>query len=456
MTNVKDRYEFIEEMFEKLGRISVEQIVGRYTKLIPRGRHWMGLCPFHRDTKLGPFIVTPDKGMWKCFSCGDEYAGSGVKFVSLYKNITYLEAAFEIAYEFGLITYDEYRRYYRRKYDELYVKKIESRYSQNQKKRVVRKKVNPVIIHNVYQCMKDCCSLSEHHRLSLIRDRKISLERIEQDYFTCPTNWRQKDTIIARIKEKYPAYTDEILMNIPGFFYDKKRGKLSFTGHKGLGILIRNSDSRIVAIQIRKDTIQEGDSRYIWFSSSFATYNPDEYNGGNGCGSPKDVCYPQMLKKHTLCITEGRFKSEKLTESGNISISVQGVTSWHGIEETIKHMKGIHNVFIFFDADILGKHVLFMQSDKMIRKIQDEFPGLYIRYAFWSKKNGKGIDDCIIAGNISKVKYYEAKRAAEICNDAYTHALGEYHVANLRELKQERAKEFEDYLQILTESMLGL
>ena len=119
-------------------------------------------------------------------------------------------------------------------------------------------------------------------------------------------------------------------------------------------------------------------------------------------------------------------------------------------------MKGIHNVFIFFDADILGKHVLFMQSEKMIRKIQDEFPGLYIRYAFWSKKNGKGIDDCIIAGNISKVKYYEAKRAAEICNDAYIHALGEYHVANLRELKQERAKEFEDYLQILTESMLGL
>lgn len=38
----------------------------------------------------------------------------------------------------------------------------------------------------------------------------------------------------------------------------------------------------------------------------------------------------------------------------------------------------------------------------------------------------------------------------------HTHALGEYHVANLRELKQERAKEFEDYLQILTESMLGL
>ena len=111
------------------------------------------------------------------------------------------------------------------------MKKIESRYSQNQKKKWYEK-VNPVIIHNVYQCMKDCCSLSEHHRLGLIRDRKIPLERIEQDYFTCPTNWRQKDTIIAGIKEKYPAYTDEILMNIPGFFYDKNVENLVLQGIK--------------------------------------------------------------------------------------------------------------------------------------------------------------------------------------------------------------------------------
>lgn len=187
--------------------------------------------------------------------------------------------------------------------------------------------------------MKDCCSLSEHLRLGLIRDRKISLERIEQDYFTCPTNWRQKDTIIARIKEKYPEYTDEILMNIPGFFYDKKRGKLSFTGHKGLGILIRNSDSRIVAIQIRKDTIQEGDSRYIWFSSSFATYNPDEYNGGNGCGSPKDVCYPQMLRNILYASQKG------VLNLRNYRVWIYQLlfgVSFHGmgIEETIKHMNG--------------------------------------------------------------------------------------------------------------------
>lgn len=56
MTNVKDRYEFIEEMFEKLGRISVEQIVGRYTKLIPRGRHWMGYVLFIEIKNSGPLL----------------------------------------------------------------------------------------------------------------------------------------------------------------------------------------------------------------------------------------------------------------------------------------------------------------------------------------------------------------------------------------------------------------
>ena len=111
MATNKERYEFIEAMFDKLDSISVERIVGHYIKLIPKGRHWMGLCPFHMDTKLGSFIVTPDRGIWKCFSCGDDYAGNGVKFVSLYKHITYLDAAFDTALEFGLISYDEYRKY---------------------------------------------------------------------------------------------------------------------------------------------------------------------------------------------------------------------------------------------------------------------------------------------------------------------------------------------------------
>ena len=65
---------------------------------------------------------------------------------------------------------------------------------------------------------------------------------------------------------------------------------------------------RVAAIQIRRDTIKEGQQRYIWFSSSFAPYEPDKYIGGTGCGSPRDILYPPNTDRSILCITEGRFK----------------------------------------------------------------------------------------------------------------------------------------------------
>lgn len=455
----RERYEFIESMFDKLDNISVERIVGHYIKLVPRGRHWMGLCPFHRDTKLGSFIVTPDRGIWKCFSCGDDYAGNGVKFVSLFKNLRYLDAAFQTALDFGVISYEEYNKYSKKKYDTEYVKRLEKRYSDKKKDILEPKKADSHIIHNVYQCMKDCCTLSEEHRNALVKVRKLSDERIKKDYFSCPMQWKQKETIIAKIREKYPEYNDETLMTIPGFFYDRKREKLTFISYKGLCILIRNVSGQIVGIQIRRDTIEEGDSRYIWFSSTFAFYKPEEYEGGCSCGSPIDICWPKDISKHIFCITEGRFKAEKLIEKGNITASVQGVTSWKGIIHAInkiREKKDVRNCYIFFDSDILGKHALFNQSTKMAEEIMKNFPDIHLRYALWAKHNGKGIDDCIIAGNMSKVKYFGISEAEKICNKTFDDTLKKFGVTRLQDLQQKDVENFQNYLQSITEQVLGL
>lgn len=56
--------------------------------------------------------------------------------------------------------------------------------------------------------------------------------------------------------------------------------KLAFYAVKGIGMLIHDVYGRVAAIQIRRDTIKEGQQRYIWFSSSFAPYEPDKYIGG--------------------------------------------------------------------------------------------------------------------------------------------------------------------------------
>ena len=444
----KERYEFIEQMFEKLDTVSVDSVVGQYVQLRQQGRHFMGYCPFHQGP-LGSFIVTPDKGLWKCFACGDGYGGNGINFVAKYKGINYLDAAFDIAKDHGLISFDEYEKFANQNYSENYVRELTDRQERKYKKTSPKQvKANAQIIHNVYLCIKEHSLLSPEHKETLVKERKLSPERIKEDYFTFPI--RSKEKIIKKIQEQYPQYSDTILATVPGFFINKSSGKLSFSGYTGLGILIRDCNGMVQAIQIRKDTKKEGEPRYTWFSSSFASYKPDEFIGGCGCGSPKDVLFPTGNKKHILCITEGRFKSEKLIESGNTSISVQGVTSWKGIEKSISDcMKKIvySKIYLFFDSDIFGNHALFVQSEKMVRFLQSKFPDVTFYYAVWHKKDGKGIDDCINNGNMKTVKFFTVGNVTRIVNQLFDSMLKKYGIKKLQELDHEKAQQFAENMQ---------
>ena len=452
----KERYEFIESMFSGLEAISPERVIGKYVPLEKRGRHFMGLCPFHRDTTLGSFMVTPDKGIWKCFTCGDQYAGNAVKFVSLYKNISYLDAAFEVAMENGVITGYDYERYSKKKYDEKYVRTIEKRYSDKANQEAKPERAPKEVIHNVYLLIKKMCPISEEHKETLLNVRHLPLERIERDYFTCPINWRQIDNIVVAIREKYPQITDDILKTVPGFFYDKKRNKICFSGYKGLCLLIRDSDGIIRGIQVRRDNVQKGESRYVWIASTFAFYRPEEYSGGCGCGSPKDVLYARgEKKKSTLCITEGKFKAEVLAENGNTTISMQGVTTWKGIGETIKGIRKrqrVSGIYIFLDSDILGKHMLFKQSRDMCDYLSREFPDVTVKYAFWKKEIGKGIDDYVFnSGGTKGIQYYDWQKAAKIADSVFNQILQKFGVTKLQELKQEDVVAFESDMQKMLE-----
>lgn len=452
----KERYEFIEQMFEKLDTVSVDAVVGQYVQLRQQGRHLMGYCPFHQGSHLGSFIVTPDKGLWKCFACGDGYGGNGINFVSKYKGINYLDAAFDIAKDHGLISFDEYEKFANQNYSDNYIRELTERQERKHKKNSPNQvKANAQIIHNVYLCIKENSVLSPDHKETLINERKLSPERIKEDYFTFPI--RSKEKIIKKIQKQYPEYSDAILATVPGFFIKKSTGKLSYSGYKGLGILIRDCNGLIQAIQIRKDTKKEGESRYTWFSSSFASYKPEEFIGGCGCGSPKDVLFPNGEKKHILCITEGRFKSEKLIESGNTSISVQGVTSWKGIEKSISDcMKKIvySKIYLFFDSDILGNRALFVQSEKMVRFLQAQFPDITFYYAFWHKKDGKGIDDCINNGNMKTVKFFSVGNATRLVNNCFIELLEKYGIKKFQQLTHEQAVQFISDLQNACEQIL--
>lgn len=67
----------------------IEEVVGDFVTLKRRGVNMIGLCPFHNE-KTPSFIVSPSKGIYKCFGCGK--AGNSVNFVMEHEHYSYPDA----------------------------------------------------------------------------------------------------------------------------------------------------------------------------------------------------------------------------------------------------------------------------------------------------------------------------------------------------------------------------
>ena len=67
----------------------IEEVIGDFVSLKKRGSNHIGCCPFHNE-KTPSFYVSPSKGIYKCFGCGE--AGDVVKFLMKHEHYTYPEA----------------------------------------------------------------------------------------------------------------------------------------------------------------------------------------------------------------------------------------------------------------------------------------------------------------------------------------------------------------------------
>ena len=77
----------------------IEEVVADYIPLRKRGVNLIGLCPFHNE-KTGSFTVSPTRGIFKCFGCGE--AGSAVHFIMKIENVTYPEALKLLAKKYNI------------------------------------------------------------------------------------------------------------------------------------------------------------------------------------------------------------------------------------------------------------------------------------------------------------------------------------------------------------------
>lgn len=414
--------DFIDNLIQQVRNINIHSIMETRIQLKSGTNNRFALCPFHADTKIGSFSGNSSKGIFKCFSC--DSAGDGPKFISLYDGINYVEAAFNIGLDFGLISASEYDEYYgRRRFKVDDISNFERRYAALDLQKMKNDIAEPYMLDKVFRIFIDATKsqnnnnlLSQEHKEYLLSRGLKEHEINHHEFFSFPNRRAMREIVdkMSRFKKGI-----DILKEIPGFFYDKKNDKFTFTYTKGIGLPVKNAQGEIVGIQIRKDEVVEDKPRYTWFSSSFAIDNTEKYAFGTSSGAPIDVIYPSVLKNQTIFITEGKFKGISLADRmGSIVLSVQGVTAWRKIINILKNINNsdyiklikkdykVANILLAYDADMCYNINVFMQAEKLTTELQKEISDR-VFYLFWDVNKGKGIDDLLAKYEVSEIKRYD-------------------------------------------------
>ncbi len=82
----------------------IDEVVGDFVTLKKRGANLMGLCPFHGE-KTPSFVVSPTKGIYKCFGCGR--AGNAVGFIMEHEKMEYVDALKHLARKYNIEVVEE-------------------------------------------------------------------------------------------------------------------------------------------------------------------------------------------------------------------------------------------------------------------------------------------------------------------------------------------------------------
>lgn len=82
-----------------LDSTDIVHLVGDHVALKPKGREFVGRCPFHDDHSPSMYVV-PQKGIFYCFACGA--GGNAIDFVMRHHKMEFMEALRHLAERAGI------------------------------------------------------------------------------------------------------------------------------------------------------------------------------------------------------------------------------------------------------------------------------------------------------------------------------------------------------------------
>ena len=82
-----------------IAETDIVEVISGYFPLKRAGTNFLALCPFHNE-KTPSFNITPSRQIFHCFGCGE--GGDVIRFVMLYENLPFPDAATRLAERVGI------------------------------------------------------------------------------------------------------------------------------------------------------------------------------------------------------------------------------------------------------------------------------------------------------------------------------------------------------------------
>ena len=316
---------------------NIVDIVGDFVSLRKKGVNFQACCPFHNE-ETPSFVVSPSKGLFKCFGCGK--GGNAVTFVMEHEAMGYVDALKYVAKKYGIeIVERELSPDDIKKNDDRESMMIVSTYASDYFTKY---------LHNSEE--------GKNIGLSYFQERGFSPSTIEKFRLGfCPTAGNQftNDAIAAGYKEQFLTATGLTgKRESDGRLYDRFHGRITFPIHTMSG--------RVTAFGGRTLRTDKKVAKYVNSPES------DIYHKSN-------ILYGLFFAKKAItqdnyCIlVEGYTDVISMHQSG-----VENVVSSSGTSLTVEQVRLISrftkNITVIYDGDNAGIKASLRGIDIILRE----------------------------------------------------------------------------------------
>lgn len=314
-----------EEINSIRKQADIVDIIGSYINLVPQGKNYFGVCPFHNDHSPS-LSVSPEKQIYKCFTC--LASGNVFTFIQNYENISFIEAVKKVADRIG---------------HHLEINAKENNI--NQKYYDLMELSNKFFVNNLNS--KDGISAKKY----LIQERKLTEDIIKEFNIGLSLSDNNLNKILSA-----KGYSDKDILDMSlanksdNGLLDMFRNRITFP--------ITNDKGQVIAYSARifnnEDTSKYINSKEsIIFKKGFTFYNYDK-------------CRLEALKLKKVFLVEGQMDAIRVYASG-----IKNVIASMGTALTSNHIQLLKKlnakVILVMDNDNAGEKSTLLNGEELIK-----------------------------------------------------------------------------------------